>query len=64
MQIGDLGSICKADESNSKITFSIPQEICDQIELNITDPGLNQEYAPFCKSLKEKIVQFLVADVA
>ena len=64
MQIGDLGSVCKADESSGKAVFSIPEEVAEQVEINITDPGLKQEYAPFCKTLKEKIVQFIFADVA
>jgi serine/threonine protein kinase len=64
MQIGDLGSVSKADESSGKAVFSIPEEVAEQVEMNITDPGLKKEYAPFCKNMKEKIVQFIFADVA
>ncbi len=51
-----MGSVCNADESTGKAVFSIPEDVFEQVELNITDPSLKREFAPFCKSLKEKVV--------
>jgi hypothetical protein len=61
MWIGDLGQIAPA---NKEAQFEISEKVYKHVEAMITNPDLKQPFSPFCVSMKEKIAQFLFADVA
>ena len=50
MWIGDLGQIAHTDE---KANFTISEKVFEHVEGLITK---NESFAPFCKSLKEKVI--------
>jgi len=58
MDLGTLGGVVKCDESTMTFSLSPAVEKC------VTTHVDKASYAPFCKSLKEKIAQFIFADVA
>lgn len=61
IELGDLGTIASAEEKEGvPASFTMNEKVIECVSKHVD----NESYAPYCKSLKEKVAQFIFADVA